>query len=175
LQQRELNFLAANSREKKSASFDWPVRGWKAEDSSADGCRPTQAAAANHCKIQHPCQGFELLKVSFTQTATRHPQLQAQISALNEYTESISTSVTTKDIVYKSLTMDVSDVTPQLDQLEEELNKAQQSLEPLLGDIGDISSKLPLLDKAKLYVLVSYTIESLLFCESCSFLLLHSH
>jgi exosome complex protein LRP1 len=71
--------------------------------------------------------------------------------------------------------MDVSDVTPQLDQLEEELNKAQQSLEPLLGDIGDISSKLPLLDKAKLYVLVSYTIESLLFCESCSFLLLHSH
>jgi septal ring factor EnvC (AmiA/AmiB activator) len=118
---------------------------------------------------------FELLKVSFTQTATRHPQLQAQISALTEYTESISTSVTTTDIVYKSLTMDVSDVTPQLDQLEEELNKAQQSLEPLLGDIGDISSKLPLLDKAKLYVLVSYTIESLLFCESCSFLLLHSH
>jgi exosome complex protein LRP1 len=71
--------------------------------------------------------------------------------------------------------MDVSDVTPQLDQLEEELNKAQQSLEPLMGDIGDISSKLPLLDKAKLYVLVSYTIESLLFCESYSFLLLHSH
>lgn len=62
--------------------------------------------------------------------------------------------------------MDVSDVTPQLDQLEEVLNKAQESLEPLLGDIGDISSKLPLLDKAKLYVLVSYTIESLLFCET---------
>ncbi|KAK4151909.1 Sas10/Utp3/C1D family-domain-containing protein [Chaetomidium leptoderma] len=59
--------------------------------------------------------------------------------------------------------MDVSDVTPQLDRLEEELNKAQETLEPLLGDIGDISSKLPLLDKAKLYVLVSYTIESLLF------------
>ncbi|KAL2125932.1 hypothetical protein VTI74DRAFT_2202 [Chaetomium olivicolor] len=59
--------------------------------------------------------------------------------------------------------MDVSDVTPQLDQLEEQLNKAQEILKPLLGDINDISSKLPLLDKAKLYVLVTYTIESLLF------------
>ena len=62
--------------------------------------------------------------------------------------------------------MDVSDITPQLDQLEAELNKAQDSLGPLLGDIGDISSKLPLLDKAKLYVLVAYTIEALLFCET---------
>ncbi|KAK4130144.1 hypothetical protein BT67DRAFT_445996 [Trichocladium antarcticum] len=59
--------------------------------------------------------------------------------------------------------MDVSDVTPQLEQLEEELSKAQDTLKPLLGDIGDISNKLPLLDKAKLYVLVAYTIESLLF------------
>ncbi|KAL2261602.1 hypothetical protein VTK26DRAFT_3811 [Humicola hyalothermophila] len=59
--------------------------------------------------------------------------------------------------------MDVSDVTPQLEQLEGELNKAQEILKPLLGDIGDISSKLPLLDKAKLYVLVTYAIESLLF------------
>lgn len=64
--------------------------------------------------------------------------------------------------------MDVSDVTPQLEQLEQELNKAQDVLKPLLGDIGDISSKLPLLDKAKLYVLVAYTIESLLFCETHS-------
>jgi exosome complex protein LRP1 len=63
--------------------------------------------------------------------------------------------------------MDVSDITPQLDQLEEELRKAEDSLEPLLGDIGDISSKLPLLDKAKLYVLVAYAIEALLFCETC--------
>lgn len=62
--------------------------------------------------------------------------------------------------------MDVSDVTPQLEQLEEELSKAQDTLKPLLGDIGDISNKLPLLDKAKLYVLVAYTIESLLFCET---------
>jgi hypothetical protein len=74
--------------------------------------------------------------------------------------------------------MDVSDITPQLDQLEEELKKAEDSLEPLLGDIGDISSKLPLLDKAKLYVLVAYAIEALLFCETwppCPPLSVHSH
>lgn len=65
--------------------------------------------------------------------------------------------------------MDVTDITPQLDQLEQDLSKAEKSLAPLLGDIGDISSKLPLLDKAKLYVLVSYTVEALLFCKNCSF------
>lgn len=61
--------------------------------------------------------------------------------------------------------MDVTDVTPQLDQLEEQLKAAEEALAPLLGDIDDISSKLPLLDKAKLNVLVAYTLESLLFCE----------
>ncbi|KAK4102152.1 hypothetical protein N658DRAFT_469627 [Parathielavia hyrcaniae] len=59
--------------------------------------------------------------------------------------------------------MDVTDITPQLDRLEEDLKEAEKSLEPLLGDIADISSKLPLLDKAKLYVLVAYAIEALLF------------
>jgi exosome complex protein LRP1 len=71
--------------------------------------------------------------------------------------------------------MDVTDVTPQLDRLEEGLNKAQETLQPLLGDIGDISSKLPLLDKAKLYVLLSYTIESLLFCGSGAFIVRNGH
>ncbi|KAK4192592.1 Sas10/Utp3/C1D family-domain-containing protein [Podospora australis] len=59
--------------------------------------------------------------------------------------------------------MDVSDVTPQLEQLDEDLTALQDALKPLLGDLGDLSSKLPLLDKAKLYVLTSYAIESLLF------------
>ncbi|KXX80897.1 Nuclear nucleic acid-binding protein C1D [Madurella mycetomatis] len=59
--------------------------------------------------------------------------------------------------------MDVSDITPQLEQLEEDLNQVKEVLKPLLNDIGDVSSKLPLLDKAKLYVLASYAIESLLF------------
>jgi hypothetical protein len=73
-----------------------------------------------------------------------------------------------RQFLHRLPTMDVSDITPQLDRLEEELKKAEESLEPLLGDIGDISSKLPLLDKAKLYVLVAYAIEALLFCKTRS-------
>lgn len=64
--------------------------------------------------------------------------------------------------------MDVSDITPQVEELDEALGQVQDALEPLLGDIGDVSSKLPLLDKAKLYVLVSYAVESLLFCKARS-------
>ncbi|KAK4199718.1 Sas10/Utp3/C1D family-domain-containing protein [Triangularia verruculosa] len=59
--------------------------------------------------------------------------------------------------------MDVSDVTPQLEQLDVDLDTLQEVLQPLLGDVGDVSSKMPLLDKAKLYVLVCYAIESLIF------------
>ncbi|KAK1826706.1 Sas10/Utp3/C1D family-domain-containing protein [Podospora conica] len=59
--------------------------------------------------------------------------------------------------------MDVSDITPELEQLDVDMDKLQEALQPLLGDMGDISSKLPLLDKAKLYVLVSYALESIIF------------
>lgn len=59
--------------------------------------------------------------------------------------------------------MDVTDITPRLEQLDVDLDQLEEALKPILGDIGDVSSKLPLLDKAKLYVLVSYAIESLLF------------
>ncbi|KAK3996494.1 Sas10/Utp3/C1D family-domain-containing protein [Cladorrhinum sp. PSN332] len=59
--------------------------------------------------------------------------------------------------------MDVSDVTPQLEQLDVDIKKLEEALKPLLGDIGDLSTKLPLLDKSKLYVLMAYAIESLLF------------
>lgn len=62
-------------------------------------------------------------------------------------------------------TMDVSDLTPELQQLELDLNTLQEVLQPLLSDVGDVSSKMPLLDKAKLYVLVCYAIESLIFCK----------
>ena len=61
--------------------------------------------------------------------------------------------------------MVVTDITPQLDQLDIDLDQLEEALKPLLGDISDISSKLPLLDKAKLNVLVSYAIESVLFCK----------
>jgi len=70
--------------------------------------------------------------------------------------------------------MDVTDISPQLDQLDVDLDQLQTALQPLLGDMTDISSKLPLLDKAKLYVLVSYAIESLLFCKLAACLSLQS-
>ncbi|KAK4174044.1 Sas10/Utp3/C1D family-domain-containing protein [Triangularia setosa] len=59
--------------------------------------------------------------------------------------------------------MDVSDVSPQLEKLDLDLDTLQEVLQPLLSDVGDVSSKMPLLDKAKLYVLVCYAIESLIF------------
>ncbi|KAK3336206.1 Sas10/Utp3/C1D family-domain-containing protein [Cercophora scortea] len=59
--------------------------------------------------------------------------------------------------------MDVTDITPELEQLDVDLDQLQEALKPLLGDVGDVSARLPLLDRAKLYVLVSYAIESLLF------------
>lgn len=65
-----------------------------------------------------------------------------------------------------ALKMDVTDITPQLNQLDIDLDQLEEALKPLLGDISDISSRLPLLDKAKLNVLVSYAIESVLFCKS---------
>jgi len=61
--------------------------------------------------------------------------------------------------------LDVTDISPQLAELDGDLNQLRDALKPLLGEIGDLSSRLPLLDKAKLYVLASYAIESLLFCK----------
>ena len=62
--------------------------------------------------------------------------------------------------------MDVPDITPSLEKLNVDLDQLEAALKPVLGDVGDVSSKLPLLDKAKLYVMVTYAIESMLFCES---------
>ncbi|EGO51585.1 hypothetical protein NEUTE1DRAFT_125262 [Neurospora tetrasperma FGSC 2508] len=59
--------------------------------------------------------------------------------------------------------MDVPDITPSLEKLNVDLDQLEAALKPVLGDVGDVSSKLPLLDKAKLYVMVTYAIESILF------------
>lgn len=62
--------------------------------------------------------------------------------------------------------MDVTDISPHLDQLDGDLDKLEDALQPLLKNLGDVASKLPLLDKAKLYVLATYSIESTLYCKS---------
>lgn len=61
---------------------------------------------------------------------------------------------------------DVKDITRDLDKLDSQLDNLEDALAPLLGNIDEISSQLPLLDKAKLFSLAAYSIESLLFCES---------
>jgi len=60
--------------------------------------------------------------------------------------------------------MESTDVLPFLEQLDDELDDLEDSLSPLLRTtLSDTTTKLPLLDKAKLYVLATYAIESILF------------
>ncbi|KAK7552304.1 Sas10/Utp3/C1D family-domain-containing protein [Phyllosticta citricarpa] len=60
--------------------------------------------------------------------------------------------------------MDAVDLKPLIEDLEDNIDDLEETLEPLLKDaLSANASKLPLLDKAKLYVLVTYAIESILF------------
>ena len=66
--------------------------------------------------------------------------------------------------------MDPDSLTPLVEDLSSEIDNLTAALEPLLQtSLSTSASRLPLLDKAKLYVLATYTIESLLF----SYLRLH--
>ncbi|CAF3660398.1 unnamed protein product [Fusarium graminearum] len=58
---------------------------------------------------------------------------------------------------------DVKDITPDLDRLDDQLDDLEEILQPLLGNLQGLASELPLLDKAKLFSLTAYAIESLLF------------
>ncbi|OAL74881.1 hypothetical protein A7D00_0478 [Trichophyton violaceum] len=59
---------------------------------------------------------------------------------------------------------EASDLTPLLEQLEDSIDDIEEVLEPLLErGLTTTAQKLPLLDKAKLHVLLSYSIESLIF------------
>ncbi|KAF3765080.1 putative Lrp1, nuclear exosome-associated nucleic acid binding protein [Cryphonectria parasitica EP155] len=58
--------------------------------------------------------------------------------------------------------MDVTDITAHLDKLDGNINELEASLKPLLSNLNETASKLPLLDRAKLYVTVAYAIESTL-------------
>merc|ERR1712225_67999 len=64
----------------------------------------------------------------------------------------------------QSRIMDSTKVMSLLETLDDEIDDLEESLQPLLKTaLSDSASKLPLLDKAKLYVLVTYAIESMLF------------
>ncbi|OAP58112.1 hypothetical protein AYL99_07202 [Fonsecaea erecta] len=66
--------------------------------------------------------------------------------------------------------MDTKAVIQLVDELQDNLEDLEENLEPLLhGDLAATTKKLPLLDRAKLHVLLVYSIESLIF----SYLKLH--
>jgi len=59
---------------------------------------------------------------------------------------------------------DTSDLNPLIEDLTSQISSLETALKPLLnGPLANISSKLPLLDRAKLHVLLTYAIESVLF------------
>jgi exosome complex protein LRP1 len=63
--------------------------------------------------------------------------------------------------------METASLRPLAEQLEDQIDDLEETLEPLIQyALSETAAKLPLLDKAKLYVLVTYAIESILFCTS---------
>jgi hypothetical protein len=62
-------------------------------------------------------------------------------------------------------TTSTSHVLSLIEELDDQIDDLEESLAPLVKTtLSETASKLPLLDKAKLYVLVTYAIESILFC-----------
>ena len=53
-----------------------------------------------------------------------------------------------------------------LEALDDNIDDVEEALSPLLkAALSDTAGRLPVLDKAQLYVLVTYAIESILFCR----------
>lgn len=101
--------------------------------------------------MMHACQNFHALSMSWKHltegiTTPRPPSIFYQIACFKM--------------------SDVKDITPDLKKLESQLDNLEDELEPLLENLEGMSSQLPLLDKAKLFSLTAYAIESMLFCES---------
>ena len=61
--------------------------------------------------------------------------------------------------------MEFGSVAPLIDRLGSNLDDLEELLEPLSQrSMSETTSKLEVIDKAKLYVLLTYAIESILFC-----------
>jgi len=61
--------------------------------------------------------------------------------------------------------MEAPDLRPLIELLDDNIDDLEEALAPLLKTaLSETAGKLPLLDKAQLYVLVTYAIESILFC-----------
>ena len=65
--------------------------------------------------------------------------------------------------------MDSTNILPLLEVLDDNIDDVEEALSPLLQvALSDTVGRLPILDKAQLYVLVTYAIESILFCKCSS-------
>jgi hypothetical protein len=63
--------------------------------------------------------------------------------------------------------MDVPDLLPQIEQLDDNVDDLEEAIAPLLNQpLTETAKKLPVLDKAKLHVWTTYALENLIFCES---------
>ena len=63
----------------------------------------------------------------------------------------------------------MNNISPLLGQLDINLDELENALEPLLEQaLSETVNELSLLERAKLYVLITYTIESILFCTKMS-------
>ena len=63
--------------------------------------------------------------------------------------------------------METAELVDLIEQLDDNIDDLEEALTPLLQKaLSDTAGRLPLLDKAHLYVLIAYAIESLLFCMS---------
>ena len=61
--------------------------------------------------------------------------------------------------------MAMKNMSNELGKLETHIDSLEDALKPLVSDLPQMSSELPLLDKAKMFALTAYAIESLLFCQ----------
>ncbi|KAL0937948.1 Sas10/Utp3/C1D family protein [Colletotrichum truncatum] len=59
--------------------------------------------------------------------------------------------------------MAMKDMAQDLDKLDVHIDSLEDALKPLISDLPEMSNELPLLDKAKMFALTAYAIESLLF------------
>ncbi|OOQ90697.1 putative exosome-associated protein [Penicillium brasilianum] len=60
--------------------------------------------------------------------------------------------------------MDAANLLPLLEQLDDNVDDLQDVLEPLLaGSLNKMSKNMPIMDKAKLHVLITYALEALIF------------
>ena len=65
--------------------------------------------------------------------------------------------------------MEKSDLVPLIEFLDSNIDDLEEAVSLLLkNNLSEIASKLPLLDRSQLYVLITYSIESILFCVSHS-------